>query len=56
MKNIKTRFYASIKTFKKHRIKNMFIISCVTCRYRISEGSKTALSGDLTIHNYCRAQ
>jgi len=25
----------------------MFDIGCVTSRYRISEGSKTALSGDL---------
>jgi len=25
----------------------MFDIGCVTCRYRINEGSKTALSGDL---------
>jgi len=25
----------------------MFDIGCVTCRYRIREGSKTILSGDL---------
>jgi len=25
----------------------MFVIVCVTCSYRISEGFKTALSGDL---------
>ena len=25
----------------------MFDIGCVTCGYRINEGSKTALSGDL---------
>jgi len=39
-------FYASIKNIKKQN-KNMFDVSCVTCSYRISEGSKTALSGDL---------
>jgi len=25
----------------------MLDIGCITCRYRISEGSETALSGDL---------
>ena len=33
----------------------MFEIGCVTCRYRISEGSKTALSGDLQYIMQCRA-
>jgi len=40
-------FYASIKTIKNIEQKNMLDIGCVTCRYRICEGSKTALSGDL---------
>ena len=34
------------KKRSKHRLKT-FHIGCVTCRYRISEGSKTASSGDL---------
>jgi len=39
-------FYASVKTLKTWN-KNMIDIGCVTCRYRMSEGSKTALSVDL---------
>ena len=47
LKNIfENMFYTSIKTIKTYN-KNMFDIGCVTCRYRISEGSKAALSGDL---------
>ena len=37
-------FYTkNVKTWNK----NKFDIGCVTCSYRISEGSRTALSGDL---------
>jgi len=50
-------FYASIKTLQTYN-NNMFDIGCVTCRCRISDGSKTALSGDLqciiiVVRSYC---
>jgi len=43
---MKYMFYASVKNIETQN-KNIFDVGCVTCRYRISKSSKTALSGDL---------